>query len=282
MRKLRGLKLAVVGHVEWAQFARVPHMPRRGEILHATTSWEVPAGGGAVTAVQLAKLAGRATLFTALGDDELGHRTAEELNAMGLDVRAAFRKRGQRRVFVHIDERAERTITVIGDRMGPHGRDPLDWADLESFDAAYFTAGDKGALRAARKVRVLTATARAMETLRNSRVRLDALVHSGRDEGERYHPGDLDPPPEIVVTTEGRKGGRWHRIRDGKGRWAAVAPPGPVIDTYGCGDTFAGGLTAGLGAGAPLEEALELAARCGAWCAAGAGPYGRLFTGRSS
>src|SRR5580765_8489743 len=87
------LRLAVVGHVEWAEFLRVPRLPRAGEILHVTDRWEAPAGGGAVTAVQLAQLAGRATLFTALGDDELGHRAADELGSMGLDVRATFRGR---------------------------------------------------------------------------------------------------------------------------------------------------------------------------------------------
>ena len=52
------LKVAVVGHVEWVQFARVPHVPRAGEIIHARDTFEEPAGGGAVAAVQLARLAG--------------------------------------------------------------------------------------------------------------------------------------------------------------------------------------------------------------------------------
>ena len=45
-----------------------------GEVVHATDPFEEPAGGGGVAAVQLARLAGQATLFTALGDDE--HRAA--------------------------------------------------------------------------------------------------------------------------------------------------------------------------------------------------------------
>ena len=77
--RLGSLRLAVVGHVEWAEFLRVPHLPTAGEITHVTDRWEAPAGGGAVTAVQLARLAGHATLITALGDDELGHRAADEL-----------------------------------------------------------------------------------------------------------------------------------------------------------------------------------------------------------
>ena len=49
-------RVAVVGHVEWVDFAVVPRLPRPGEILHAREHWEEAAGGGAVAAVQMAKL----------------------------------------------------------------------------------------------------------------------------------------------------------------------------------------------------------------------------------
>src|SRR5215204_5751833 len=75
---------AVVGHVEWIEFVRVERMPVAGEIVHAAEAWEEPGGGGAVAAVQLAKLGGGATFFTALGDDQLGHRAKAELEALGL------------------------------------------------------------------------------------------------------------------------------------------------------------------------------------------------------
>ena len=54
--------------------------------------------------------------------------------------------------------------------------------------------------------------------------------------------------------------------------------PGAVVDTYGAGDSFAAGLTFALGSGLVVEEAFALAARCGAWCAAGKGPYGNQLT----
>ena len=54
------MRLAVVGHVEWVEFLSVPHLPAAGEIVHATDSWAEPGGGGAVAAVQLAKLGGAA------------------------------------------------------------------------------------------------------------------------------------------------------------------------------------------------------------------------------
>jgi ribokinase len=57
-----------------------------------------------------------------------------------------------------------------------------------------------------------------------------------------------------------------------------VPPPGPISDLYGCGDSFAAGLTFALSRGEPPEDAVTLAARCGAWCASGRGPYGNQLT----
>jgi ribokinase len=259
--------------VEWIEFARVERVPVAGEIVHALEAWEEPGGGGAVAAVQLAKLAGEAAFFTALGEDMIGHRAREELTELGVRVEAGFRPEPQRRGFVYVDAGGERTITVIGDRLGPSGTDPLPWDELESFDAIYFTAGDVGAARGARAARTLVSTARGIETLAEAGVELDALVASGSDAGERYDLGDLDPPPRLVVRTAGAAGGEWERADGERGRYEATPLPGPVRDSYGCGDSFAAGLTYGLGANLPLEEALELAARCGAACLTGRGPY---------
>lgn len=266
------MRVAAVGHVEWVEFARVERVPGAGQIVHALRSWEEPAGGGAVTAVQLAKLAGGAHFFTALGDDELGHRAHDGLRALGLEVHVAWRDEPQRRAFVHVDAEGERTITVIGARLGPKGEDDLPWELLEDAAAVYLTAGDAAAVRRARSARTLVATARAIEVLREAAVPLDALVASGADEGERYEPGALDPEPGLVVRTAGARGGSWEGVA-GAGHFVAAQPPGPVGDAYGCGDSFAGGLTHGLGAGLGTEEALDLAARCGAACLAGRGPY---------
>jgi ribokinase len=267
------MRAAVVGHVEWIEFGRVDHVPAPGEIVHATDSWQEPGGGGAVAAVQLAKLAGEATLYTALGDDDVGHRAKEELERLGLHVQAVFRPEPQRRGYVHVDAAGERTINVIGDRLGPRADDQLPWEELDETDAVYFTAGDPGAARQARRARTLVASARGIETLAQAGVELDALLASAKDQGERYQSGDLDPPPKLVVRTAGASGGGYES-RDGeRGRWEATPLPGPVSDLYGAGDSFAAGFTYGLGAGMPVADALELGARCGAACATGRGPY---------
>jgi ribokinase len=268
------MRVAVVGHVEWIEFARVPQVPAPGAIVHASETWEEPAGGGAVAAVQLAKLAGGCRFLTALGDDELGRNTYAALRELGLEVEVAWRRLPQRRGFVHVDARGERTITVIGDRLGPNGDDGLAWDELADFDAVYFTAGDAEAARRARAARVLTATARALGTFAGSGIALDALVASVDDDGERYDPGTLDPEPALVVRTASARGGDWERPASGEhGTWEASPLPGPPADAYGCGDSFAAGVTHALGTGASADEAVELGARCGAACLTGKGPY---------
>ncbi len=257
-------RVAVVGHVEWVEFARVDHVPAPGEIVHALETWEEPAGGGAVAAVQLTRLAGECLFLTALGDDELGHRAARELEELGVRVEAVWRQEPQRRAFVHVD-------AVIGKRMGPHGDDALPWSELEHADAVYFTAGDPEAVRMARAARQLVATTRANLVLVPAQVQLDVLVRSARDPGERYV--ELEPPPHFVAETDGAAGGSL-TARDGTAtHWLAVRLPGPLVDVYGAGDSFAAGLTYGLARGQRPDEAVELGARCAAVSMTGRGPY---------
>lgn len=269
------MRLAVVGHVEWVEFVRVEHVPQPGEIVHALETWQEPAGGGAVAAVQLAKLNGSVSFFTALGDDELGRLAREELTELGVTVHAATLPEPQRRGYTYIDGHGERTITVIGRKLRPSGEDPsLPWEELARCAGVYFTGGDVAAVRAARRARVLVATSRELPTLARAGEELDALVGSGEDAGERYEPAELEPEPRLVVTTAGGLGG-W--LRPG-GPFRAAPVPGPIEDTYGCGDSFAAGLTYGLADGRSIEDAVALGARCGAAVLTGRGPYAAQLT----
>lgn len=271
-------KVAVVGHVEWVLFASVDHVPRAGEVLHAHAPFEEPAGGGAVAAVQLARLAGRARLLTALGEDEPGRRSLARLDELGVEVRAAARDAPTRRAVTLIDKRGERTITTLGARLQPHGEDQLPWKQFEEMDAVYFTAGDLPALQAARAARVLVASPRADQALGHG-VQLDALVLSEEDAIERREASRALREAELVVSTEGERGGSY-QLRNGEsGRWAPAELPGAPVDSYGCGDSFAAGLTYGLGAGMGVPRALAVAAGCGATCLTGRGPYQRQLSG---
>ena len=270
--------VASVGHVEWVQFARVEHVPQAGEVAHAKDPFEEPAGGGAVAAVQLARLAGEALLLTALGEDEAGRRSLARLQQLGVEVDAAKRGAPTRRAVTLVDDQRERTITTFGERLEPVGEDALPWEGLAEMDAVYFTAGDLAALRAARAARVLVASPRARHALGHG-VRLDALVLSAEDAIEREEARHAEGEADLVVLTDGARGGTY-RTRDGAtGSWTAAEPPAAPVDSYGCGDSFAAGFAFGLGVGMGVDDSLALAARCGAFCLTGRGPYERQLTG---
>ena len=257
------MRAAVVGHVEWVRFARVERLPKPGEIIHALESWLEPAGGGAVAAAELRRLTGNCDFFVAIGNDETGRTAFEGLEGLGLRLHAAVREQPQRLAFTYLEANGERTITLVGEKLHPHGADPLPWEELAQADAVYFSAGDAEALRAARRARVLVATARELPTLSVAGVELDALVHSGSDLEETYERGQIEPEPKLVVTTRGREGGTF-TAGDRSGRFAAAEPPGPVADAYGAGDCFAAGLAFALARGDAVEEALVFASERGA------------------
>ena len=269
------MRTAVVGHVEWVEFARVKRVPISGEIVQATEVWAEPAGGGGVASVQLARLAGECTLVTALGRDVLGERALTRLTGLGVRVDARRHEAPQRRGFTFVDDAGERTITIIGQKHVPHGGDDLSWDRLAETDAVYFVSGDAAGARAARRARVLVATARVLPVLAEAGVELDALVRSGRDRDERYVPGDLDPPPRLAVATAGSDGGIWTTADGRSGTYEPQPLPGALEDSYGAGDSFAAGLTYALGRGHDVEAAVAFAAACASAALARRGAHGR-------
>ena len=252
------MRCAVVGHVEWVEFARVPRMPSAGEIVHADRVWQEPAGGGAVVARQLALLAGRCELFTALGDDALGRRSAERLAELGIDVHVKWGG-ATRRAWTHVDGAGERTITVLGDKLLASGPLPLD-----GYDLVFFVAGERETLQSARQARFVAGTVRELPTLQQADVELDLLVASANDPGERY---DGSLRVRHVALTDGASGG----TLDGEPYAAALADR--IVDTYGAGDSFAAALAFALAGGDDPQSASDLAARAGAAVIGGAGPY---------
>ena len=255
------MRCAVVGHVEWVEFARVPHWPEPGAIIHAADVWSEPAGGGAVVARQLALLAGRCELFTAFGQDEAGRSAVRRLAELGIDTHVQHPgDAATRRAWTHIDGDGERTITVLGDKLLPYGRLPL-----EGYDLVFFVSGDAEALRSARRARFVATTMREQPLLHEAGVPIDLMVGSANDPREHYD-GSLDVG--LVVTTNGPNGG----IANGE-PFGAVEPAGPVVDTYGAGDSFAAALAFALARGDELPDALKLAARAGAAVLMGRGPY---------
>jgi ribokinase len=262
------VRVAVVGHVEWVDFVELERFPVRGEIVHARSAFTRAAGGGGVAAVVLAELGAEVDFFCALGRDADGQAAAEQLTGRGVRVHVAWRPEPTRRAVTFV-EGGERTIVTIGERLEPLGSDDLEWDRLQGADGVYFTAGDAGALREARRARVLVASPRGREALVDPEAQVDALVYSGHDQGESAWAARLARHARLLVETLGEEGGRWSG--ESSGAWPPAPVPGPPRDSYGCGDSFAAGFTFAQASGRSVAEAVALGAELGAGCLARVG-----------
>ncbi len=262
-------RVAVVGHVEWVDFVPVERFPKPGEIIHASGAFARAAGGGGVVAVVLAELGADVDFYCALGRDELGRAAAAQLTDRGVRVHSAWRDEPTRRAVTLLDPDHERTIITMGDRLQPLASDPLEWDRLRGADGVYVTAGDTGAMEHARQARVLVASPRARDALGKEGPMIDALVYSAGDAGEREWAARVAHRVRLHVATEGARGGSWWG--ESEGRWPPVPPPGEPRDAYGCGDSFAAGVTFALAGGSSIEDAVALGAQRGALCLTRAG-----------
>jgi ribokinase len=256
-------RVAVVGHVEWVEFLRLERFPEPDAVTAADDAFLRAGGGGVVAAVALAELGVEVDFFCALGRDDNGRAAERELQERGIRVHAAWRETATRRVITLLVRGGERTIITLGERLAPNGDDPLEWDRLESAEGVYFTAGDAAAAEQARRGRQLVTTPRAREALAGGQVKVDALIYSTSDRDEAHWAEVLAEHARLLVATEGAEGGHWWGTSEG--RWPAAEAPGEPQDDYGCGDSFAAGVTLGLAEGEPIEEAVRIGAERGAW-----------------
>jgi len=256
-------RLALVGHLEHIALGRVARLPGAGEIAHLEAVRELPGGGGGIAVFQMRRGPGEVHAFTALGNDDAAAFVRERAGQAGIVLHAAVRSTPHTRDVVLLTADGERTIVVVGQPLHPRRTDPLPWETLRGFDAVYFTAEDPDALAAARAARVLVVTARRRHVLAAAKLRADVVVGSALDPRERSTLADYPVAPGALVMTEGARGG-YVETASGTFRFPPGHPPAAIACSYGAGDSFAGALTAYLGAGLTLVEACARAAEHGA------------------
>ena len=265
------LKFAVIGHIEWINFLKVDLLPKPGFISHAYESIEFPAGGGTLIAKTLKELTNNEVyFFTSLGKDFYGEESFKKLSKMGLNLEVAWRKNSTRKGFSLTDNKGERAITVVGDRLQPRFNDNLNWNLLNDVDGIFITAGDKEIIKKARSAKIICASPRiGLEVINESKVLLDCLIGSNLDPGESYELKELNIKPKLVIKTEGKDGG----IIFPGGRYSAEKNMNPIIDSYGCGDSFAAGILYGLTSQWHIENTIKLGKVLGRNCSEHFGPY---------
>ncbi len=264
-------RIAVIGHVEHVTLGLVAEVPTSGAIVHLERPFTFAGGGGGMAFAQLVRGPAEVHLYTALGRDAAAEEVLAEVAARGAQIHAVRRDEPHTRAIALVDRAGERTILVVGEPLHPRADDPLPWDALAGFDAAYFTADDPVALRAARAARVLVVSARRREALAASGVRADVVVGSARDLREASARADHAVAPGALVLTEAAAGGR---VETAEGTFRFDAAPSPPAGggAYGAGDCFAAALTFFLAVGSPLAEACARAARHGAAVLGGIDP----------
>ena len=265
------LKFAVIGHVEWINFLKVNNLPKAGLITHSKNSLEMPAGGGGVIAKTLREMTnGDVHFFTSLGKDFYGNKTKEIFEKMDINLHIAWRDAPTRKGFSLVDNSGERSIIINGDRLAPSSEDSLNWSILKEMDGIFITAGDEEILKKARSCKILCATPRVgIKLINNSQVFLDALIGSNLDPDENFLLTDLTKSPKLIIKTEGKNGG----ILIPGGRFKAIHNNTPIIDSYGCGDSFAAGILYGLASKWSTQKTVILGTILGSNCIGNFGPY---------
>ena len=265
--------VAVLGHVEWVTHALGPP-PAAGAIVDLVEPIAEPAGGAGVAAAAAARLGARVTLFTALGNDPSARRAREEITVRGIEMHAADRAAPQTPVLSVTHGDAERTILVVGARLQPRTTDDLPWGLLAGADAAYYAGEDPEVLVRARAARHLVVSARRIADIVRAGVRADVVVGSADDPDEDPSALPAELMPDVVILTDGARGGRMVARGRPSRDYTPITPPARAIDTYGCGDSFAAGVTTGLARGLAIDDAIALGARIGALCATWRGGIG--------
>ena len=232
--------------------------PRAGDIVHATDPWEEPGGGGAVSAVQLARLAGDCTFYTALGDDERGAWSRRRLSGARRPRRGGDPRRtdaswgGVRRRERRAHDHHARPTPRTHDGRRP----PVERARgrrrrlLHGRRRRRAPRGAPGAGAGRDEPRRRTCSPRPTCTSTPSWA-------AAADPAEALRPRRRSPiHPTWSCGPTGAAAAGTRPTTAGAAAYEAAAPPGPVVDTYGAGDSFAAGLTFALGAGLEVEEAL--------------------------
>ena len=260
----RMTRFAVVGHVEWIEFARVSHVPEPGEIIDATRV-VLRGRGRARRSSPSSSPSSPATSTSSPRSATTSAAAAsqERLRSSACSVHAAPRDAAS-------SAGASSTSTTTASArsrssasgIAPHGDDDLPWERLDGADAVFVSGGDAARCAQARRARLLVATPRAAETL-------DGIAGSTRS-SERPRTGASRPRS---IST--RRPTSWSRPRARRAARGAArsGPPGtsrpPSCPARSSTPTAPATRSrpaspTRLGAGYAIDDALAFAARAGA------------------
>jgi ribokinase len=245
--------VAVCGSISADMFGYTARLPKPGESVLGDRFLLAPGGKGANVAVAAARLGVRVRFFGARGDDQFGEFIGGALADEGVDVSSLAVIAGMHSgvALIAVDEQGENQILALP------GANGMAVAPDPCGAAVWFCPGEVP--RAAHEGTVAAARADGATAIVNPSPAnaIDPEVVGQFDiaivnETELHtFAGHL---PARVVLTRGAAGA----VLLPRGT-ELPAVPARSVDTTGAGDAFAGAVCAGIAAGTPLEQAVQLA-----------------------
>jgi sulfofructose kinase len=272
------VSLICVGHAALDRIYRIESFPPEPTKIRALEHIEVGGGMAANAAVAIARLGGKAELWSRVGDDAAAQAIRAGLRAEHVDVRyvQAFEGIRSSTSAIVVDDGGERLIVGQRDAGMPSG---TSWLPLERVKAADAVLGDIRWLEGVRTVfgrarkdgvpTVLDADLGAREALADL-LRLTDYAILSEPALREFAPGSSDAErlehilalgPGHAGVTLGPAGYLW-RAREGGGQVPAFSVS--VTDTTGAGDAFHGAFALMLAEGRPVAESARLAAAAAA------------------
>jgi sulfofructose kinase len=270
--------IVCIGHAALDRIYRIEAFPPRPTKVRALEHIEVGGGMAANAAVAIARLGGKAELWSRVGDDAAAQAIRAGLRAEHVDVRyvQAFEGIRSSTSAIVVDDGGERLIVGQRDAGMPSG---TSWLPLERVKAADAVLGDIRWLEGVRTVfgrarkdgvpTVLDADLGAREALADL-LRLTDYAILSEPALREFAPGSSDAErlehilalgPGHAGVTLGPAGYLW-RAREGGGQVPAFSVS--VTDTTGAGDAFHGAFALMLAEGRPVAESARLAAAAAA------------------
>jgi sulfofructose kinase len=268
-----------VGHAALDRIYRIDSFPPEPTKVRALEHVESGGGMAANAAATIAKLGGRAELWSRVGEDDAGVRIRFGLKAARVDARyvQSFEEGRSSTSAIIVDRRGERMIVGQRDANMPSG---TQWLPLERIAGAAAVLCDLRWLEAVRTVftrareegitTVLDADLGAREALGEILALTDYAIFAAPALADLVPGVDIDGQlqrvlsfgPRYVGVTQGAGDYLWREAAGALQRTPAFQVD--VADTTGAGDAFHGAFTLALAEGQSLDACARFAAAAAA------------------
>jgi sulfofructose kinase len=271
-------RIITVGHAALDRIYRIETFPPHPTKVRALEHIEVGGGMAANAAVAIARLGGKAELWSRVGDDNAGQAIKAGLKAEKVDVRyvQSFEDARSSTSAIIVDDRGERLIVNNRDTGMPSS---TDWLPLERIRGTGAVLGDIRWLEGLRQVftraraegvpTVLDADLGAREIMPELLALTDYAIFAAPALGE-FAAAEDDRQRLAHVMSFGvrhagvTRGERGYLYCEGDTFHEVPAPQVDVVDTTGAGDAFHGAFALMLGEGFPSA----ICAKAGVFAAA--------------